>query len=70
MRDIEIIDADLRLVSRAWRAARVVCDHMPSIELIDQLLEERSAAAARAKRGWKSPQSEYSDRAGAIPSPL
>jgi hypothetical protein len=33
MRDIETIDADLRLVSRAWRVARVLCDRMPSTAL-------------------------------------
>jgi len=54
MRDIEAIDADLRLLSRAWRVARVMCDPMPSTQLIDQLLEERAAAAAGTKRGRKS----------------
>jgi hypothetical protein len=54
MRDIEAIDADLRLLSRAWRVARVMCDPMPSSRLIDQLLEERAATAAGTKRGRKS----------------
>ena len=44
MRDFETIDAELRLVSRAWRAARVLCDHMPDAQLIDQLLDERATA--------------------------
>jgi hypothetical protein len=54
MRNIEAIDADLRLLSRAWRVARVMCDPMPSTRLIDQLLEERAAAATDTKRGRKS----------------
>lgn len=54
MRDIEAIDADLRLLSRAWRVARVMCDPMPSTQLIDQLLEERAAAGASTKQGRKS----------------
>jgi hypothetical protein len=45
---IDTIDADLRLLSRVWRAARVVCDQMPSTGLIDQLLEEPAAAGAMA----------------------
>jgi hypothetical protein len=44
MRDITAIDADLRLVFRAWKVARVLCDPMPSTALIDQLLDERAAA--------------------------
>jgi hypothetical protein len=45
MRDIETIDAELRLLSLgAWRVARVLCDTLPSTELIDQLLDERWAA--------------------------
>ena len=54
MREIEAIDADLLLLSRAWRVARVVCNPMPSTRLIDQLLEERAAAAAGTKQGRKS----------------
>ena len=46
MRDLEAIDAELRLLSRAWRVARVVCERMPSTELIDRLLDERAAAVA------------------------
>jgi hypothetical protein len=42
MRDIETIDAELRLVSRAWRIARLLSDGMPSTALIHQLLDERS----------------------------
>jgi hypothetical protein len=35
---------------RAWRIARVVCERMPSTELIDRLLDERAAAAAEPSR--------------------
>ncbi|SPM37352.1 Mycobacterium rhizamassiliense ORFan [Mycobacterium rhizamassiliense] len=50
MRDLDAIDAELRLLSRAWRVARVVCERMPSTELIDQLLDERAAVAAAPLR--------------------
>jgi hypothetical protein len=43
MRDIETIDGELRLVSRA-RVACVLRDRMPSTALIDELLDERAAA--------------------------
>ena len=43
MRDIEVIDSGLRLLFRAWRVARVLCDRMPSTALIDELLDERLA---------------------------
>jgi hypothetical protein len=43
MRDIEVIDSELRLLFRAWRVARVLCDRMPSTALIDELLDERLA---------------------------
>jgi hypothetical protein len=46
MRNLEAIDAELQLLSRAWRVARVLCDRMPSTEQIDRLLDERAAAAA------------------------
>ena len=42
MRDFEAIDSELQLLSRAWRVARVLCDRMPSTELIDQLLDGRA----------------------------
>jgi len=42
--DRQAIDADLRLVSRAWRVARELCDQMPSTALIVQLLDERLSA--------------------------
>jgi hypothetical protein len=48
VRDIETIDAELRLLSRVWRGARVLSEQMPSTELIDQLLDERSNAATTA----------------------
>jgi hypothetical protein len=48
MRDVATIDSDLRLLSRAWRAARVFSEQLteqtPTTELIDQLLDERAAA--------------------------
>jgi hypothetical protein len=44
VRDIETIDAELRLLARAWRVARELCDRMPSTAHIDELLDERSAA--------------------------
>jgi hypothetical protein len=45
MRDIEVIDSELRLLARAWRVARDFCNHVPSTAHIDELLDERSAAA-------------------------
>jgi hypothetical protein len=44
VRDIETIDAELRLIARAWRVARVVSDRIPSTAQIDELLDERAAA--------------------------
>jgi hypothetical protein len=43
MRDIEIIDRELRPLARAWRVARELCACPPSIAHIDELLDERSA---------------------------
>jgi hypothetical protein len=48
VRDVETIDGELRLLSRAWRVARVLSEQMPSTELIDQLLDERSNTATTA----------------------
>lgn len=45
MRDLGVIDGELRLVTRAWRVAREMSHCTPSIELIDQLLDERMAVA-------------------------
>ena len=47
MRDIETIDAELRLIVRALRVARVVGDRIPSTAHIDELLDERAAALDR-----------------------
>jgi hypothetical protein len=47
VRDIETIDAELRLIVRALRVARVVSDRMPSTAHIDELLDERAAALER-----------------------
>ena len=41
MRDLETIDAELRLVSRAWRAARHMSGCTPITAHIDALLDER-----------------------------
>jgi hypothetical protein len=57
MRDIETIDAELRLVARAWRIAHVVSDQMPSTELIDQLAgraSSRRTTAGQPRRGLQS----------------
>jgi len=48
VRDIETIDAELRLAVRAWRVARVLNDWIPSTARIDELLDERAAALDRA----------------------
>ena len=34
MRDMETIDAELRLLVRAWRVARVVSDRLPRTALM------------------------------------
>jgi hypothetical protein len=47
VRDIETIDAELRLLIRAWRVARLVSDRIPSTAQIDELLDERAAALDR-----------------------
>jgi hypothetical protein len=44
VRDIDAIDAELRLLVRAWRVARVLSDRIPSTAHIDELLDERAAA--------------------------
>ena len=48
MRDLETIDAELRLVLRAWRVARVLNDKIPSTAHIEELLDERAAAERQA----------------------
>jgi hypothetical protein len=48
MRDIETIDAELRLLARAWRLAWVLSDRIPITAHIDELLDERAAALDRA----------------------
>jgi hypothetical protein len=50
VRDIETIDAELRLLVRAWRVARVLSDRIPSTAHIDELLDERAAAIHSSKR--------------------
>jgi hypothetical protein len=49
MRDVETIDAELRLVVGAWRLARVLNDWIPSTAHIDELLDERSATLSRVE---------------------
>jgi hypothetical protein len=49
MRDIETIDAELRLVSRAWSVARGLYDRTPNIVRIDALLDERLATLSRVE---------------------
>jgi hypothetical protein len=49
VRDIETIDAELRLLVRAWRVARVVSDRIPSTAHIEELLGERAAALERER---------------------
>jgi hypothetical protein len=41
VRDIDTIDADLRLVARAWRVARHMSGCTPSTVHIEGLLDER-----------------------------
>jgi hypothetical protein len=50
MRDIEAIDRELRLLSRARRVARELCTYPPSIAHIDELLDERSATTVLSAR--------------------
>jgi hypothetical protein len=49
VRDVETIDAELRLVVGAWRLARVLNDRIPSTARIDELLDERSATLSRVE---------------------
>jgi hypothetical protein len=50
MRDVETIDAELRLVVGAWRLARVLKNNrIPSTAHIDELLDERSATLSRVE---------------------
>jgi len=47
MRNIEAIDAELRMLSRAWRVAREMgCT--PNTVFIDTLLDERAATTTSA----------------------
>jgi hypothetical protein len=48
MRDIETIDAELRLAARAWRVAGAM-NCTPSTAHIDALLDERSATLGRVE---------------------
>ncbi len=53
MRDIETIDAELRLLVLAWRVDRVLSDRIPSTALIDQLLDERASAQSPIRSGQR-----------------
>ena len=68
MRDIETIDAELQLLLRAWRVARVLSDRIPSTAHIDELLDERAAALDRAlsRPAANSPGSAGNSGTGAI----
>lgn len=55
MRNLGVIDGELRLVTRAWCAAREVSGHTPSTELIDQLLDERLRWRDRCDLARQSP---------------
>lgn len=48
MRDLGVIDGELRLVTRAWCVAREMTHRTPSTDLIDQLLDERTARTVAA----------------------
>jgi hypothetical protein len=65
VRDIETIDAELGLIVRAWRVARVVSDRIPSTAHIDELLDERAAALER--EGFFSSLSSLSRAAASSP---
>jgi hypothetical protein len=45
MRDIEVIDSELRLLAAVRRTARELTGRTPSSALIDDLLDERDQAA-------------------------
>ena len=51
MRDIEVIDSELRLLFRAWHVARVLSGRPPSTVHIDKLLDERAAAQFAVRSG-------------------
>jgi hypothetical protein len=42
IRDIEVIDAELRELTREWRIAREVLGRTPNTDLTNQLLDERA----------------------------
>ena|ERR1700730_9094038 len=46
MRDIKVSDSELRLLVAVHRTARELGNRVPNTALIDQLLDERAAAAA------------------------
>jgi hypothetical protein len=51
MRDTETIDSELRLVAALRRAARERGGPLPSIDVADALLDERSCAAREPATG-------------------
>ena len=54
MSNIETIDAELRLLWRAWRVARDMCC-APNTAFIDALLDERASRLAIPDRGCDRP---------------
>ena len=57
MRDIETIDGELRLLARVWGVARHMTGRTPSTAHIDDLLDERAAAAGAKAVVGHSPAS-------------
>lgn len=55
MRDLDLIDGELRLVTGAWRAARELIQRTPSTELIDQSLDERMAVRGHQRNLTRHP---------------
>jgi hypothetical protein len=44
MRDVDIIDSELRLLTAVRRVCREYDGRVPSMTLVDELLDERAAA--------------------------
>jgi hypothetical protein len=65
MRDLDTIDSELRLVVTLRRAARERGGPLPSIDVADALLDERSRLGAVAsKQVWRSWRRPAADHAG------
>jgi hypothetical protein len=48
MRDLEVIDSELRLLAAVRRVCRQLDGRVPSIGPVDALLDERSAASRKS----------------------